>query len=156
MPSRISLVLGMSPQDVEKVVYFAGYVITEVNESKRKEYLKLLEEEYKRKVENLEDEEEIEKIKNIFSRVKKDLETIQKYSVVDELVHSKYSQKFPDFYKAEIGGEAIYNLIKKVDLKKIEKELEQEIKEANALERKKIEKRLNVVKAMLKSGVKPE
>jgi DNA-directed RNA polymerase subunit beta' len=32
MPSRISLILGMGPTDVEKVVYFAGYLITKVHE----------------------------------------------------------------------------------------------------------------------------
>jgi hypothetical protein len=156
MPSRMSLILGVQMQELEKVVYFAGYVITEVNETKRKEYIKLLDEEYKKKVENVENEEEIEKIKNIFSRVKKDLETIKKYSVVDELVHSKYSQKFPGLYEAGIGAEAVYELIKKVDLKKLEQQLVKEISEAPALEKKKLEKRISVVRAMLKSGVKAE
>ncbi len=156
MPSRISLILGISPQDTEKVVYFAGYIITSINEKKRKEYIKLLDEEYKKKVESLDDEESIEKVKNIFLRVKKDLETLKKYSVIDELVHSKYKQKFPDLYEAEIGAEAIYELIKKINLKKLETELEKEMENAGAVEKKKIEKRFNLVKSMVKSGVKPE
>jgi DNA-directed RNA polymerase subunit beta' len=156
MPSRISLILGIGPQDIEKVVYFAGYVVTSVDEKKRKEYIKLVDEEYKKKVEGLEDEETLEKIKNVFLRVKKDLETFKKYSVVDELVHSKYTQKFPGLYEAGIGAEAIFELIKKVDLKKINKQLEEDIKTANTLDKKKIEKRLKIVKSMLKSGVKPE
>lgn len=156
MPSRIAMVLGAKPQDIEKVVYFAGYIVNSVDERKRKEYLSLLDEEYKKKVEKLEDEESIEKVKEIFLRVKKDLEIIQKYSVIDELVNSKYAQKFPGLYEASIGAEAIYELIKKVDLKKLEKELIKKIEEVSALEKKKIEKRLNIVKSMLKSGVKPE
>jgi hypothetical protein len=122
----MSLILGVKPQELEKAIYFAGYIVIKVNEKKRKEYLKLLDEEYKKKVEGLEDEESIEKIKSIFARVKKDLETIHKYSVVDELVHSKYNQKFPDLYEAGIGAEVVYDLIKKVDLKKLDKQFEEE------------------------------
>src|SRR5210317_1368944 len=32
IPSRISLLLGLSASDVEKVVYFAGYIITKVSQ----------------------------------------------------------------------------------------------------------------------------
>ena len=35
MPSRIGLVLGMSMAELEKVVYFAGYLITYVHEDER-------------------------------------------------------------------------------------------------------------------------
>ena len=33
VPSRIGLVLGMTTSDLEKVVYFAGYIVTKVDES---------------------------------------------------------------------------------------------------------------------------
>jgi hypothetical protein len=156
MPSRMSLILGVQMQELEKVVYFAGYIVTSVDEAKKKEYLKLIDEEYKKKVDGLEDQESIDKIKSIFLKIKKDVETLKKYSVIDELVHSKYSQKFPGLYEAGIGAEAVYELIKKVDLKKLEKQLVKDIEEAPALEKKKLEKRISVVRAMLKSGVKPE
>src|SRR5579864_8719803 len=32
MPSRIGLVMGMSTGDLEKVVYFAGYIVTKVHD----------------------------------------------------------------------------------------------------------------------------
>ena len=156
MPSRISLILGIQSQELEKVIYFAGYVITSVNEEKKKEYLKLIDDEYKKKVDGMEDQESIDKIKSIFLKIKKDVESLKKYSIIDELVNSKYSQKFPGLYEAGIGAEAVYELIKKVDLKKLEKQLVKDILNAPTPEKKKMEKRISVVRAMLKSGVKPE
>src|SRR3954463_14979002 len=39
MPSRIGLVMGMSTVDLEKVIYFAGYIVTVVNEDERTQIL---------------------------------------------------------------------------------------------------------------------
>ncbi len=36
-PSKISLLLGVAPRGIEQVVYFARYLVTDVNEDKRKE-----------------------------------------------------------------------------------------------------------------------
>src|SRR5882672_10737443 len=49
MPSRIALMLGLSAAEVEKVVYFAGYIVTSVDEEERKRLLKDLEQEFKLK-----------------------------------------------------------------------------------------------------------
>src|SRR5436305_14734830 len=49
MPSRIGLVLGMSNADLEKVVYFAGYLITTAHEEEKTKLLKNLDAEYKTK-----------------------------------------------------------------------------------------------------------
>ena len=38
----MGLILGMTTADLEKVVYFAGYIITKVNEDERKRFLKEL------------------------------------------------------------------------------------------------------------------
>ena len=35
MPSRIGMVLGMTTADLEKVIYFAGYIITRVSNDER-------------------------------------------------------------------------------------------------------------------------
>ncbi len=155
IPSRMSLILGIPMADIEKVVYFAGYIITSTNEEKRKEILKKVDEEYKRKVSEIEDEEEIDKLKQVFKKVKSEINSIVKGAVIDEIFHSKYAQKYEGLYEAEIGAEAIYNLIKKVDLKKLEKELEDELKN-NPINKTKTNKRISLVKSMLSSGVRPE
>ena len=45
VPSRLGYLLDMSPKELEKVIYFASYVVTELDERKRLEDLPRLEEE---------------------------------------------------------------------------------------------------------------
>ena len=53
IPSRIALMLGLSAAEVEKVVYFAGYIVTSVNEDERARLLKDLEQEFQMKTKAL-------------------------------------------------------------------------------------------------------
>ena len=142
--------------ELEKVVYFAGHIIVDVNEDVRTDIMSKINEEYKKKVASLEDEESIDKLKVVFKRVKAEVNGVVKGAVVDELMHSRLTQKYKGLYEAAIGSEAVYNLMKKVDLKKLEKKLEKEMEDVSAVAKPKLTKRLTLVKSMLASGVKPE
>src|ERR1022692_3151913 len=52
-PSSIGLVLNMSIRDLERVVYFANYVVTEVDDERRKGALTDLEADYKNRKEEV-------------------------------------------------------------------------------------------------------
>ena len=56
IPSKIGLMLDLGVQDLEKVIYFASYVITKVNEDLKAEAMKRIEGEFKSKIKNLNDE----------------------------------------------------------------------------------------------------
>ena len=141
-------------QDVEKVVYFASYVVLDVDDKLREKYLKELEEEFKEKVSKIEDEKTIDEVKSIFNKIKKQIETLRPKVVIDEILHNKFNKRFPGLYRAGIGTEAILELIKEIDLKKLENDLTEQIVNGPASERKGLEKRLTLVRMMLKSGVK--
>ncbi len=49
IPSKIGLLLGMSAQSLEKVIYFASFIITQVDEDLRQQALDQLETEFKQK-----------------------------------------------------------------------------------------------------------
>src|SRR3990167_5653378 len=49
VPSMIALILGISISSLEKVIYFANFIITDVNEKLKKEMFSEIEEEYKSK-----------------------------------------------------------------------------------------------------------
>lgn len=49
VPSKIGLILDLSVQSLEKVIYFADFIITDVNDELREETLKQIETEYKSK-----------------------------------------------------------------------------------------------------------
>jgi DNA-directed RNA polymerase subunit beta' len=56
VPSQLSLLLGISRRNLERVLYFAQYVITEVNEGARQRALRRLEDELAQEKEKLEKE----------------------------------------------------------------------------------------------------
>jgi len=54
--SKIGLILDLSTQALEKVVYFASFIITEVNEELRQATIEQIKQEYKTKKKSIEDE----------------------------------------------------------------------------------------------------
>ena len=70
VPSRMSILLNISVSDLEKVIYFAGYIITKVHEDEKEIITSNLEKEYKAKLKNAADDDTREKLK-IYSLVSK-------------------------------------------------------------------------------------
>jgi len=54
VPSKVGLALDLSPQELEKVIYFANFIVTSVNEELKKETIGQLESEFKQKKKQLE------------------------------------------------------------------------------------------------------
>ncbi|HEY0908077.1 MAG TPA: DNA-directed RNA polymerase subunit beta' [Candidatus Paceibacterota bacterium] len=156
MPSRLGIILGMTTADLEKVIYFAGYIVTAVHESARAEIMRDLESEFKAKSKTLLDEKTKQALKDMYSGAKKEIESIQEGVVLDEVEYGKYSMKYSTLFEAGIGAEAIYNICKTLDLKKLEAQVVVALEKANSLEKDKMNRRLSVVRAMIKSGIRPE
>ncbi len=156
MPSRLGMILGMPTGELEKVIYFGGYIITKTDEAERARIIKDMESEYKAKMKSSQDEKTKAALKEMFSAAKKELESLHEGAVVDEIEYHKYSMKYSTLFEAGIGAEAIFNLCKSIDLKKLEENLEKALEKASALEKEKTNRRLSTVKAMIRSGVRPE
>lgn len=58
VPSKIGLMLDLSVTDLEKVIYFASFIITKVDEDSKKEVLTQIEQEYKSRLNTLTQETE--------------------------------------------------------------------------------------------------
>ncbi len=156
VPSRIGLMLNLSIPDLEKVIYFAGYIITKVNEVEKAKMLKEIDNEYKSRVKSLQDERSKEKLKELALASKKALSSLSAWQVLDELNYHRLSMKYGSVFEAEIGAEAIYNIFKNLDLAQLLKQVETDLETARPVERVKIQKRANVLRAMIKSGIRPE
>ena len=107
VPSRIGLILGMTTADLEKVIYFAGYIITKVHDDEKNKFLKELESEYKNKVKMVEDDKTKEALKELLTNARNEISTIAIGTVVDEATYHKYSVKYGAFFEASIGAESI-------------------------------------------------
>jgi DNA-directed RNA polymerase subunit beta' len=115
VPSRIGILLDMSPRQLEKVIYFAAYVVTDPGTT---------------------------------PLTKREILTEQKYR--------ESREKYATAFKAGMGAEAIRDLLRDLNLRKLQEDLRREFKETTGQKRIKAIKRLEVVEAFLASGNKPE
>ncbi|MEX0651867.1 MAG: DNA-directed RNA polymerase subunit beta' [Candidatus Paceibacterota bacterium] len=156
IPSRIALILGLSATDVEKVVYFAGYIITKVNDNEKARFFKELDTEYKTKLKTATDTKTKTKLKELYTKTKKEIDSISEGSVLDEVSYHTHSVKFGGLFEAEIGAEAIHKIFKNLDLEKLAVTLEERREKAGAVERVKLNKRLSLIHSMINAKVRPE
>ncbi|MDO8564504.1 MAG: DNA-directed RNA polymerase subunit beta', partial [bacterium] len=156
MPSRMGLVLGMSSMDLEKVIYFAGYLITKASTQERERILKDLESEYKAKQKALTAEKDKEALKERYTLTKKEIEGIREGAVLDEIAFHAFSLKYGTLFEAHIGAEAIFKLCSNLDLAKVQEELEGDLEDARSLERERLVKRLSLIRSMRAAGIRPE
>jgi DNA-directed RNA polymerase subunit beta' len=156
VPSRIALLLGITAASVEKVIYFAGYIVTKVSEDDRARLLRDLDTEYKAKVKELKNEEAKEALKERMTDMKKEIEGLMPGVVLDETQFHRFSVKYSTLFEAKIGAEAIFDLFKGINLEVLQRELEEKREKAGAADRLKYDKRLNLVRGMINAGVRPE
>ncbi|MFA5792183.1 MAG: DNA-directed RNA polymerase subunit beta' [Candidatus Paceibacterota bacterium] len=156
VPSRMSILLNISVSDLEKVIYFAGYIITKVHEGEKEIIIQNLEKEYKAKLKNSADDNIREKLKDLFSSTKKEILEIYEGKVLNEISFHHYSLKYGTCFEANIGAEAIYSIFKNLDLNKLKILTEKMIEKASMIEKEKLQKRLSLIRAMTYAGIRPE
>ncbi|KND49055.1 MAG: DNA-directed RNA polymerase, beta' subunit [Parcubacteria bacterium C7867-005] len=156
VPSRISLVMGIPVADLEKVIYFAGYIVTSVSEAEKSRVLKDLDSEFKAKIKSLQDEKSKEALKELALGAKKDIESIELGRVLDEVEYHRFSMKYSTIFEASIGAEAIYSILKEVDLAKLQKEIEDQLEKAPSTELARLHKRSSTIQWMMRAGIRPE
>ncbi len=156
VPSRIAMILGIPASEIEKVIYFAGYIVTKVSEENRARLLRELDTEFKSKLKALQNEEAKEALTTRAEETKREIESIRPGTVLDEMSFHRFSIKYSTLFEARIGAEAIYDLFKAVNLEELLKQLETERDTAGAMERAKLDKRMSLVRGMINSGVRPE
>ena len=117
LPSRIALMLDMPLKDIERVLYFEYYIVTEPGLTPLKPHQLLSEDEFMR-----------------------------------------YQDEFgDDSFTAEIGAEAVRNLLMAIDLEKeAEKHRGELADNPSEMKAKKASKRLKILEAFMESGNKPE
>lgn len=175
-PSRIGLLLDLPIKAIEQVVYFAAYIITEVDQKAKDEAKEQLQNEYKNLRKKIQEEagKAISADKENKSKIEKDyaqrldeldaqhkstkdqLDGIQITAIYSELEYRELSTKFGQIFKAAIGAEAIRTIIQNIDLAELIKQLEVEQKKSSGQKQKKVIKRLKLAGSLLKAGIHPE
>ncbi|MFA6436193.1 MAG: DNA-directed RNA polymerase subunit beta', partial [Candidatus Gracilibacteria bacterium] len=177
-PSRIGLLINLPVKTIEQVVYFAAYIVTQVEEKSKEETYEQLKEEFKnyksqiqrdfkkKQEETKTDEErqklessmayEIEELTLKHNTARQELHDLQVGSILTELSYRDMSMKFGHVFKAGTGAEAIREVIKNMDLPKITDELAEQLKKASGQKHKKLTKRIKFMRGLMKANIKPE
>ncbi|MEK7602432.1 MAG: DNA-directed RNA polymerase subunit beta' [Patescibacteria group bacterium] len=156
MPSRMALLLGVPAADLEKVIYFAGYIVTKVQEDTKKRLLNELETEYKTKHKALNDDKERDALKERMTVAKQEIDSVVVGRVFDEVAYHRFSVRFGTLFEAKIGAEAIYDIFRKMDLPELKAKCEERYPNAPAAEREKLAKRIALISNMIAAKTRPE
>ncbi len=116
LPSRIGLLLDMTLRDIERVLYFEGFVVIDPG-----------------------------------------MTTLERGQLLTDEAYLEAIEEFGDDFNAKMGAEAVYELLKDVDLNQEAQQLREEIDSTKSETKfKRLSKRLKLVEAFLDSGNKPE
>ncbi|KKQ43275.1 MAG: DNA-directed RNA polymerase [Parcubacteria group bacterium GW2011_GWE2_37_8] len=141
---------------LEKVVYFAAYIITNVNDGAKKQVLSELAKEFKSKYEAEENKDNKEKIKEARDRALEEINSLKKYHILSEVGYHNLSMKYSEVFEASTGSEAIKKLFSEIDTQALYKELLAQAEKAQGMSKKNVLKRLKLIHGIMKSKVRPE
>jgi DNA-directed RNA polymerase subunit beta' len=178
VPSRLALLLDISPRNLERVLYFAQYVITSVNADACKQRL----DDYSsRKKHDLltalaelessvpDGQEELEKaaekkreledkLGDLDNDARIDNSEINKLylQVLSESEYQQHRERYGDAFEVGMGAEAILNILRAMNLEDLRQKLVKDIRQSEGQKHKKLSKRLRIVEAFWRSSNKPE
>ncbi|MBT4450053.1 MAG: DNA-directed RNA polymerase subunit beta', partial [Gammaproteobacteria bacterium] len=116
LPSRIGLLLDMTLRDIERVLYFEGFVVIDPG-----------------------------------------MTTLEKSQLLTDESYLEAIEEFGDDFNAKMGAEAVFELLKAVDLHSEAITLREEIESTKSETKfKRLSKRLKLVEYFIDSGNKPE
>lgn len=176
VPSALSLLLDITVKNIEKVVYFATYLMVNVNSEEIQKTLEALEKQtsaareaieirYAKESEkdgadakSLAEErtKELEELENDYQYRKGLLESFKKGGVITEVEYRNIPEEYEELIEVEMGTTAIKKMLDEVDLDKLIEDLHAEADESKGQKEKKIQKRLKTLEGMQVAGIKPE
>jgi DNA-directed RNA polymerase subunit beta' len=174
-PSAMSLLLGLTVRNLERIAYFATYVILSADEEKRDQYLADLEAEteaarmaikirYEKEAEAegadvkalaAAQTKEIEELEENFTLKKTQLESLVKGALLAETDYRNLPEEYEELITVGMGGTAMKALLDEIDLPTLIAQLSEEVESAKGQREKKLLKRLKVLEGMQAAGIKP-
>ncbi len=174
-PSAMGLLLGVTVRNLERVAYFASYIVKKVDTEKRDQLAADAEAEYeaakaaiKTRYEKAAEDEaahikelataqskELEAINEDYLLKKNQLESLEKCRLMSETDYRNLLEEYRDIIEVGMGGAALRGLLEEIDLDSLIKQLMQEAESAKGQRKKKLMKRLKVLEGMQRAGIKP-
>ncbi len=182
IPSKIGLVLDLSIQALEKVIYFASFIISKVDEEGKKQTHEMIKQEYKSKKKQIEGDferqvkdandkkqgaevlEELAKerdrklasLEEDFEQAEADLKDVQMLKIISENRYQELALRFGHLFEAEIGAGGVRKLLEKLNLPETIKNLEAQITKTKGAKRDRLVRRVKLLKSLDHNGIRPE
>ena len=158
IPSKIGLILDVPPNALERVIYYAAYIVTSIDEKSRMEALEEINKEYKVKLKAISSKfkAESETLSKAKDKAISELKSLHKYQVLSETEFHELSIKYGSIFEAGIGSEAVRKLLENINLEELTGQLLEEEKTTPLSSRKKVLKRLKLARGMLRAKIRPE
>ena len=174
-PSAMSLLLGMTVRNIERIAYFATYVILKVDEVTRDQYLADLEAEteagrmaIKMRYEQLaeadnadikqlakEQSREVDELNDKYTTKKSQLEGLIKGALISETDYRNLPEEYDELIEVGMGASALKALLDEINLSELIAQLTEEAEHAKGQREKKLLKRLKMLESMQAAGIKP-
>lgn len=174
-PSPIGLLLNITVKNLERIVYFASYVIISVNEEKKAQLLADAEAQLeaakvaiKKRFEDQANEEnadikalaeaqskEIDEVTEEYLQRKQQLDSLVKAGLISETDYRNMPDEYQDIAEVGMGGMAIQRLLDEIDLEKLIESLSEEVETSKGQRKKKLMKRLKMLESMHNAGIEP-
>ncbi|MGD8373847.1 MAG: DNA-directed RNA polymerase subunit beta' [Candidatus Woesebacteria bacterium] len=174
-PSAMGLLLGITVRNLERIAYFASYVVKSVDNEKREQMLADSEAEYDaaknaikiryEKESNAEGADiktlaaqqtnELNDLGEEYLKKKTQLESLEKCRLLSEADYRNLPEELQDIIEVGMGGDALRDLLEEIDLDKLILDLTEEANNTKGQRKKKIMKRLKVLEGMQRAGIKP-
>ncbi len=163
VPSRLGLVLDIPMTQLEKVIYFAAHIITDVNEIAKKKVFERIEEEYKQKIKSqkakIKKKRELNRVlqelKLSKDKAREEVLSIKPLRILSEIEYRDFSLKYGEIFEAGTGAETLRKIFEKIDLKQEIERLRREMEKASPEAKRKILRRLKVLRGLFKAGIRP-
>lgn len=174
-PSAVGLLLGLTVKNLERVAYFASYIIKSVDIEKRDQMLldkeaqfeaaqvaikARYETEAKAEDANVKalaeaQTKELEEVQVEFETVRDQLKNLEKLRLLSENDYRDLPDEVQKLITVGMGGTALKDLLEEIDLAQLIADLDAEASEAKGQRRKKIMKRLRLLESMQNAGILP-
>ncbi len=174
-PSAVGLLLGLTVKNLERVAYFASYIIKSVDTAKRDQMLADKEAEfaaaneaiklrYEKEAEAPEanvkalaemQTKELEEVAESFELLKTQLASLVKLTLISETDYRALPDDLQDLITVGMGGSSLKDLLVEINLEDLIAELTEEAEGTKGMRKKKLLKRLRLLESMHRAGIKP-
>ncbi len=155
IPSIISVVLGVSPRDIEGVVYFSRYLVTDFDKDKRKTALENFEKDLNKRIGEEADAGKKTALKDEKREGLDILKNVKLLSILSERQYELTASYLREFAEPMMGAEAVRRALAQVDLGKLSETLRERLEKAKGERRLWARRRLRFIESLQKASIDP-